>query len=165
MRKNYKNIEIEGTIPVQIVLTTDLDNGYINLADFEKKEGVWLAYTRYENSVQNTELLSFQGIGNATVNVLVLEFDFDLDPIISVGDVILNETLQTVGTITSKTTNSLTLNTVNNIVSRDFVLASKPNSVQQQGLTGYYMKVDMSFSSATRQEIFAVNSEIFKSFM
>jgi len=166
-RKQYKTIEIEGSIPLQIGLTTDLDSdsGYVNLADFEKKEGVYVSYVRYVNGVVNTELLSFQGIGNATVNGLVLEFDFDLDPIISVGDVILNSTLQTVGTILSKTTNSLTLNTVANIVSGDFVLASKPNSVQQQGLTGYYMKVDLSFSSDTRQEIFAINSEVVKSFM
>lgn len=164
IRKNYKTIEIEGTIPVQIGLTTDLDQGYVNLADFEKKEGVWYAYTRYENGVVNTELLSYQGIGEATITGLTLNFSFEIDPIISVGDVILNETLQIVGTIVSKTANSLTLNAVANIVSGDFVLASKPKSVQQQGLTGYYMKVDMSFSSNQRQEIYAVNSEIFKSF-
>jgi len=164
-RKQYKAIEIEGTIPLQIGLTTDLDSGYINLADFEKKEGVYVAYARYENGVVNTELLSFQGIGNTTVSGLVLEFDFNLDPIISVGDIVLNSTLQTVGTILSKTANSLTLNAVNNVVSGDFVLASKPNSAQQQGLTGYYMRVDMSFSSSERQEIFAVSSEVFKSFM
>lgn len=164
IRKNYKTIEIEGTIPVQIGLTTDLDQGYVNLADFEKKENVWYAYTRYENGVVNTELLSYQGIGNATISGLTLNFGFEIDPIISVGDVVLNDTLQIVGTIVSKTANSLTLNAVANIVSGDFVLASKPKSVQQQGLTGYYMKVDMSFSSNQRQEIYAVNSEIFKSF-
>jgi hypothetical protein len=164
-RKQYKTIEIEGSIPLQIGLTTDLDSGYINLADFEKKEGNYYAHVRYNNGVVNTELLSFQGIGNCTVAGLVLEFNFEIDPIISVGDVILNQNLQIVGTIISKTSNSLTLNSVANIVTGGFVLASKPNSVQQQGILGYYMKVDLSFSSNTRQEIFAVNSEVVKSFM
>jgi len=165
VRKNYKTIEIEGSTAVQIGLTTDLDRGYVNLADFEKKEGVFVAYTRYDNGVVNTELLSYQGIGQATISGLTLDFGFEIDPIISVGDLILNSNLQIVGTIVSKTANSLTLNTVNNLSSGDFVLASKPKSVQQQGLTGYYMRVDMSFESNRREEIYAVNSEVFKSFM
>lgn len=164
-RKQYKTIEIEGSIPLQIGLTTDLDSGYVNLADFEKKEGNYYAHVRYSNGVVNTELLSFQGIGTVTVNGLILEFDFNLDPIISVGDVILNSTLQTVGTVVSKTANSLTLNAVANIASGGFVLASKPNSVQQQNLLGYYMKVDLSFSSSTRQEIYAISSEVVKSYL
>jgi len=164
-RKIHKAISIEGTTNLQIACETDLEKGYVNKLDFEKKEGVWYAYVRGKNGELNTSQLSFQGIGEATVNGLVLEFDFELESIISVGDVVLNSNLQIVGTILSKTVNSLTLDTVNNIVSGDFVLASKPESAEKQGIVGYFMQVEASFSSNTQQEIYALNAEVIKSYM
>jgi len=163
-RKMFKTIEMDGTDAWQIALETNLDEGYVNIADFEWKEGIYYGYIRYNNGIQDTALLSFQGIGTTTINGLVLEFDFDFDPIISVGDVVLNSNLQIVGTILSKTENTLTLDVVNNLVSGDFVLASKPNSVQQQNLLGYYMKVTMTLGKSERTELFSVSSEVSKSF-
>jgi len=164
-RKIHKAISIEGTTNLQIACETDLEKGYINKLDFEKKEGVWYAYVRGKNGELNTSQLSFQGIGEATINGLTLDFTFELDSIISVGDVVLNQNLQIVGTILSKTTNSLTLDTVNNIVSGDFVLSSKPESAEKQGLVGYFLQVEASFSSNTQQEIYALNAEVIKSYM
>jgi hypothetical protein len=164
-RKIFKALSIEGTTNLQIACETDLEKGYINNVDFEKKEGVYYAYVRGKNGELNTSQLSFQGIGECVVNVLTLEFAFELDSILSVGDVILNSNLQIVGTVLSKTSNSLTLDTVNNIVSGDYVLATKPESVQKQGILGYFMKVGASFSSNTQQEIYAINSEVIKSYM
>lgn len=164
-RKIHKAISIEGTTNLQIACETDLEKGYINKSDFEWKEGVWYAYVRGKNGELNTSQLSFQGIGEATISGLTLQFSFELDSIISVGDVVLNSNLLIVGTILSKTTNSLTLDTVNNIVSGDFVLSSKPESVEKQGILGYFMQVDASFSSNTQQEIYALNAEAIKSYM
>lgn len=164
-RKKYKAIDIEGTVAVQLSCESDLEKGYINLGDFEKKEGVFYGYIRGLNGQLNTAQLNCQGIGNCTIAGLVLSFTFNLDDIISVGDVIINSNLQVVGTIISKTANSLTLNAVANIVSGDFVLATKPESVHQQGILGYHLQVDCEFSSNTQQQIFAIGSEVIKSFM
>jgi hypothetical protein len=163
-RKNFKNIEIEGSTAVDVELVTDLNQGYINQSDFEKKEGVFYAYVRNSNDDVDSSLLSCQGIGNCTISGLTLNFGFDLDSIISVGDQVRNADLELVGTIVSKTTNSLTLNAVENIVSGDFVLCSKPQSIANNDLLGYFMKVTCRFSSNTRQEIFSINSEVSKSF-
>jgi len=165
IRKNYKTIELDGTDAWAVALQTNLDSGYINIADFEKKEGIYYGYVRYDNGVVDTALLSFQGIGTCQINGLTLDFDFNLDPIISVGDLILNSNLQVIGTILSKTANSLIMNTVNNIVDGDFVLSSKPNSVQQQSILGYYCKVTITLEKNERTELFSVSSEISKSFM
>ena len=164
-RKVYKAISIEGTIAPQIICESDLEQGYINNTDFEKEEGVLYGYIRGKNGTLNTSQLSFQGIGDCTVNGLILEFNFDLDSIISVGDVILNENSQIVGTILSKTERTLTLNTANNIVSGDFVLVTKPESIQKQGLIGYHLEVKSTFSSNSEQEIYCVNSEAVKSYI
>jgi hypothetical protein len=163
-RKNFKNIEIEGSTAVAVELFTDLNQGYINQSDFEKKEGVFYAYIRNENDTIDSSLLSCQGIGNATISGVTLNFGFELDSIISIGDQVRNTNLELVGTIVSKTTNSLTLNAVDNLISGDFVLCSKPQSIANNDLLGYYMKVTCRFSSNTYQEIFAINSEVSKSF-
>lgn len=163
-RKSFKNIEIEGNTAVDVELVTDINQGYINNTDFEKKEGIFYAYIRNSDDTIDSALLSCQGIGNCTISGLTLNFDFDLDSIISVGDQVRNADLELVGTIVSKTANSLTLNAVANIVSGDFVLCSKPQSISNNDLLGYYMKVTCRFSSNTYKEIFAVNSEVSKSF-
>lgn len=164
-RKNFKAISIEGTDAWKATLNTDLDSGYINETDFEKKEGVFYAYIRNSNETIDSSLLSCQGIGTATVSGLTLNFDFELESVISIGDQIRNANLELVGTIISKTNNSLTLDAMNNIGATGFVLCSKPQSIENQSMLGYYMKVDLELVGVkTRTEIFAVNSEIAKSY-
>lgn len=159
-RKIFKTLEIEGSHAWQITADTNLNSGYVNESDFELKEDFFYGYIRGTNNQEDTSLLNFQGIGNATANGLVLNFGFDLDPIISVGDSIVNSNLQLVGTILSKTANSLTLNTVNNFTNGNFVLCKKSESVQNQGVLGYYMKVTATVTTNEPIEIFAINSEV-----
>lgn len=164
-RKIYKNLEIEGTDAWNIFVKTDINEGYVNLSDFEKEEGVFYAYLRTSNEEIDSSLLSCQGIGNCTVNALVLSFTFDLDSVISVGDEIRNATLQLVGKVLSKTNNSLTLDAVNNISNGDYVLCSKPQSIENSGLLGYHMEVSCELNKTTPTEVFAVNTEVSKSYM
>jgi hypothetical protein len=72
---------------------------------------------------------------------------------------------QLVGNIVSKTEKTLTLNTVNNLVSGDAVICSKIQSIEVNSMLGYYMAVKASFNSSSEQEIFAINSEVIKSYM
>lgn len=163
-RKNFRAISQEGTDAWGVTLNTDLDSGYINKADFEKKEGVFYAYIRNSNENIDSSLLSCQGIGIGTVSGLTLTFSFDLESVISIGDQIRNANLELVGTIVSKTNNSLTLNTMNNIGATDFVLCSKPQSIENQSMLGYYMKTTLELTKNTYAEIFAVNCEVAKSY-
>lgn len=163
-RKNFRAISQEGTDAWGVTLNTDLDSGYINKVDFEKKEGVFYAYIRNSNENIDSSLLSCQGIGIGTVSGLTLNFSFELESVISVGDQIRNANLELVGTIVSKTSNSLTLNTMNNIGATDFVLCSKPQSIENQSMLGYYMKATLELTKNTYAEIFAVNCEVAKSY-
>ena len=164
-RKTYKTVEIEGTDAWQLALETDQDKGYVNTADFEKQEGVHRAYTRTSNAIIDTSLLSCQGIGECTITGLVLSFDFNLESTISIGDEIRNSDLELVGTIQSKTANTLTLDTVNNIVTGDFVMCAKSQSSESSGLLGYHMVVTATLTKNTKTEVFAINSEVAKSFI
>jgi hypothetical protein len=163
-RKNYKTLEIEGTDAWDLTINTDLDLGYVNAVDFNKEEGVFKAHTRLSNAVVDTSLLSIQGIGNCAVTGLVLSFAFELSSDISVGDDVRNLSNLLVGTIVSKTANSLTLNAVANIVSGDYVMLSKPQSVNINSLLGYHLQVSGTLSKNTKTELFAINAEISKSF-
>lgn len=165
VRKVYKSLSIEGTTPTQTTCESDLEKGYINNVDFEKKEGVWYGYIRGKNGISNTTQLSFQGIGNCTIIGLVLSFGFELDNVISIGDVVLNQNLLVVGTITNKTLNTLTLNSVENIIDNDYVLVTKPESIQKQGVLGYNLEVECEFISNSAQNIYSINAEVIKSFM
>lgn len=163
-RKNYKTIEIEGTDAWDLKINTDLDAGEINAVDFNKEEGVWKAHTRLSNAVIDTSLLSVQGIGNCTVSGLVLSFGFTLSSDISIGDDVRNLSNQLVGTITNKTATTLTLNAVANIVSGDYVMCSKPQSANVNSLLGYHLTVSGTLTKNIKTELFAINSEVVKSF-
>lgn len=164
-RKIYKTVEIEGTDAWRLALATDADKGYVNATDFEKQEGVFRAYTRTSNDAIDSSLLSCQGIGSCTISGLVLSFGFTLDDVISIGDEIRNSNLLIVGTILSKTKNSLTLNAVANIVNNDFVLCAKPQSAESPGLLGYHMVVTATLTKNTKSEVYAINTETSKSFV
>jgi len=164
-RKNFYNIEIEGTIAPDVILKTDLNDGYINKADFERKEGdIFYAYVRNSNSIIDTKKLSTQGIGTCEINGSILEFSFEVDNIVSVGDSVYNQNMQIVGVIMARTNNTLTLNAVQNLSDGDYVLCQKTQSIQNNELLGRYMKVSCEFESNELQEIFAVNTVVSKSF-
>lgn len=163
-RKVFKTLEIEGTDAWNIELTSDLDSGYINKEDFDKQENVFRAYTRTSNNAIDTSLLSVQGIGECTISDLVLSFYFNLESEVSIGDQVRNINNELVGTILSKTENTLTLDTINNIVSGDFVLCSKSQSAESSGILGYHMVVKATLTKNTKTEVYAVNSETSKSY-
>lgn len=163
VRKNYKTVEIEGNVALDMILTTDYDNGYINNSDFELQEGVIRAYCRISNGIIDTSLLSFQGIGNASINGLVLTFT-EVPSIVSVGDVIYNANMELVGTILDKTDTTLTLDIVSNLSEGDFVACSKSQSVNNDSLLGYYMKAEAQFQTNSIAEIYALNTNTNKSY-
>jgi hypothetical protein len=165
IRKNFKAVSIEGNSAWDLILQTDLNNGYIDKESFEKKENVYYAYIRTSNDTIDTALLANQGMGIGTVSGLTITFDFDLDTFVSVGDQIRDTDLNLVGTIQSKTANSVTLDTMNSFITGDFAICSKPQSVANGDILGYYCKVTGTLDTTEYIEIFSVNSEVIKSFM
>jgi len=164
-RKLFRNISIEGTDSWNIDLKTDLQEGFINKVDFKKKEGVWYGYVRGEEGEVDLATLSVQGIGQISEIVGdTISFVTDVPSIISVGDVVYNTSMLGIGNITNKTSNSITLNSVVGLSVSDFVLSTKPQSIETSGLLGYYMRVDAELTSDEYSEVFAVNSEVSKSF-
>lgn len=163
-RKNYKTLNSESTDSWSFELETDIDKGFINKSDFVKQEGVFRAYIRNSNTEIDNSKLCVQGIGICTITGNTLNFTFDIDNFISIGDEIRTVSKLLVGKILSKTTNSLTLDNVSNIVNGDFVTCSKPQSVENSALLGYHMTVKATLRKNTKTEVYSVNAEVAKSF-
>ncbi len=113
---------------------TDIDKGFINKSDFVKQEGVYRAYIRNSNAEIDNSKLCVQGMGSCLINGNTLEFSFEIDHFVSIGDEIRTLGKLLVGKILSKTTNSVTLDNVSNIIDGDFVACSKPQSAENSAL-------------------------------
>jgi hypothetical protein len=54
---------------------------------------------------------------------------------------------------------------MNSFASGDFAICSKPQSIANGDILGYYCKVSGSLDTSSYSEIFAISSEVVKSFM
>ena len=160
MRKNFKSLSYEGTKALDATLTSDLDKGYVSQNDFRKKEGVWYSYIKLSDDEINTELLSNQGIGVATVSGNDLTFAQDVNNLISIGDRIVDSNLNLIGIVLNKERRKLTLDGILGGFSGGFVLAAKYQSVENQSMNGYYLRVDCELETNEYYELFCINTEI-----
>jgi hypothetical protein len=163
-RKIFKNISIEGNTSWQVALKTDMQSGYISIADFKNKEGVYYGYVRGDDAV-DTATLAVSGIGTiGSIVGNVVNFNGTISTLISVGDLVFDTNLQQVGTITGITSNSITINSTSLISIGMFLLSAKPSSVETSGIRGYYMNVKAELNTTGYAEVYALNSEVSKSF-
>jgi hypothetical protein len=136
----------------------------VSLADFKNKEGVYYGYVRGNDGV-DTATLAVSGIG--TIDSIVgnvVNFNGTISTLISVGDLVFDTNLQQVGTITGITSNSITINSTSLISIGMFLLSAKPSSVETSGIRGYYMNVKAELTTTGYAEVYALNSEVSKSF-
>lgn len=166
-RKIFKNISIEGNLSWNTTLKTDMQNGIISSVDYINKEGVQYAYVR-GNDVLDFSTLSVIGLGTvqgiAGNNYTLSEVPSSL----SVGDTIHITNGDIFGTVLSIGSNSIQIDVLPGLTFTvnvgDFILASKPSNIETSGIRGYYMNCKMELNTNAYAEVFAVNSEVAKSF-
>ena len=87
---------------------------------------------------------------------------------ISIGDVLYsssNGAYTKVGVITAKTNTSVTVDSELSTPSQgQFMFVAKDTVAESYGLKGYYANIKLTNSGTTPVEVFAVNSEVSKSF-
>jgi len=183
--KIFKTIEIEGNSSGwDVTIVTDLDSGHIDKTSFAKtefntadssnvpntyNEGAYSTHIRRDTANEvNTELLSVQGIGNLDLlNGTVYGFNA-VPSTISIGDVLYQAVgggYNRVGVITNRDGASLTLGTASIIPSvGDFMFAAKSPIAESYGLKGYFASIKLVSSETSAVELYAINSEVSKSF-
>jgi hypothetical protein len=179
-KKVFKTIALESNAAWAATLTTDLEAGFIDKPYFEDKEATFFAFIRGVGGVNpNLSLRSSQGIGASTsVNAstpaaTVVTFDFNIDSMISVDDLVyefntgFNE-LFFCGPVTGRTENSLTINcssiTSTAPTSGQFLIYIKNQIAESHGLRGDYLDYTITNDDNFAVELFAIRSDVFKSF-
>ena len=174
--KVFNTLSLNSTHPWTADVYTNISAGSIDYTYFVEKEGQWFAYVRRFNNTIDVKALSTQGIGSAdsvdstTPSAVVLDFLFNVDSSISIGDKIyknIGTNLVLVGIITAISTSSITVDTtIGTIpVTTDFLICVKNSQAESFGARGYYMNVYLYNDSIEQVKLFAVGTSVFKSFL
>lgn len=141
----------------------------ITRAEFVRKEGIWYAYARRNESENHFDSKSTYGIGTITEvagNVISVQGDSSS---LCVGDAIIRgNDLVNIGIIQSITPTLLgtdiELDSVGSLASGEFVLGMKDPRIEGGNLRGYTIRMDLENTEDNKVELFAVNAEVMKSF-
>ena len=192
--KLFKTINLESDATWSITLDSDIQTGAsIDSTYFEKKEGAWFAFVR-NNGTQPAGsdeyvMRSASGIGRSSsvaTGGTSTTINFSTNPLIeigsglSVGDIIYYapppySAIEMVGKVTS--INIDLQNGINNIVIDNsisgavalpiqdgFIMYIKNQEAESNGVLGHYCEFTITNTDSTPTELFAVESQVMKSY-
>jgi hypothetical protein len=178
--KMFMTLELEGDDPWSAEVVTDLTTGFIDKDYFIKKEGAYYSNIRRYDTSQDLSQTSAQGIGvcSNVVGVLpgpiTISFAQPISSLLSVNDVAYVGTgasITEIGPVNAisngvfPAVSTITINAAAVLpVIGDFIMFLKNSEVESYGSRGYYAEVKFTNNLQTESELFAVSSEIFKSF-
>lgn len=168
--KIFKTIIEESTNPWKVLVSTNLANSTIEKVEFNQRESRWFSYIRQNENETDLNGVA-QGIGNITaINGLIISFT-KISNITSIGDKLyqLNGTTQElIGLIVDSdfVNNTLTIDTFITSPTIGLFSFSKKNSrVEGAEIRGYVMNVILEDDSNVANELFAVSSNVVKSYL
>jgi len=166
--KIYKTLVLEATNSWRAILKTNYTESHIKLSEFNQRESRWFAYMRKSESESDLNAVS-QGIGSVKeIDGLELEFT-DITENVSVDDVLyqsVNDTILKIGTITNISGNRLTLDAFFNAPEFDkFCFSKKDPRIEGSEMRGYYLGVTLEDGTSTQNELFAISTEVVKSYL
>lgn len=169
--KEYKALKLEGNASWETLLksyisdTDDFVESSVSSVEFLKQEGMWYAYTRKNEDSTNLDIKTAYGIGKIT-NIVGNDVTFiGGNNSLCVGDSIIKNDLTIIGTIQNIDSQVLTLDSVTGLSIDDFIIGKKDSRVEGSNLRGYSMRVDLETNSTDKVELFAVNTEVIKSYL
>jgi hypothetical protein len=173
--KELKAVSIEGSsswdtyIKAHISNLDDFTQSTIRQEEYVKKEGFWYAYARRNENILEQDSKSSYGIGKIqTIIGNIITVNGYSDFLISGDKLMKGSDCSIIGDIISSSRNgnitTIVLSTTTGLLIDDFVLGIKNSRIDGGNLRGYTMRYDLEITNPTKVELFAVNSEIFKSY-
>ena len=192
--KIFKSFNLESDNAWQMNFRTDIQSeGLIQSSWFEKKEGSYFAFVRQTGEVpaeqQQYAMRSANGIGKAASNSLVGStgtVNFSVNPLVSIGSILSigdylyfsvpsYTTIQLAGQVTNievDLPNSVNRITYTNtttgsqpiLITDPYILYIKSSEAESHGLLGHYCLFTLINESSVATELFAVESDIMKSY-
>lgn len=186
--KLFKTLNLEGDAAWGAELLTDIQqSGFIDEPWFEKKEQSYFAFVR-NNSTGEIAIRSTNGIGASyQINLAGDTIDFSITPLIDLGTIMsigdylyfmvppTPSTILLAGEITQINRNyKLGINqividttipgTTPITIPNAYFLYTKNSVAESHGVLGHYCEFILTNSSTSKIELFAVESEVMKSF-
>jgi hypothetical protein len=167
--KAFKTLNLEGNSAWSATVNTNLTNGTLVADEFVEKEGEWYAYLRRSEDNSDYSSLAVQGIGHLTNRSSdTLFFNVQVNPSIAIGDDVYwfdGASLQYIGEVVDYDEDSIQTTSFAVIPAvGDLIVFSKDVRAEGSMIRGYYMQVTLENNNATLVELFAANTEAFKSF-
>lgn len=173
--KELQAMSLEGNSSWNALITafkSNVDDATISTiseVEFVKKEGIWFAYARRNEDTNSFDSKSTYGVGVITaINVNTLTIQGGSSSLTSTDAVIKGSDLSVIGSVVSHTTSAgftqMTCDSVVGLSVGDFIVCQKNSRVEGGNLRGYTVRVDLDVTKDTKVELFAVNSEMIKSF-
>lgn len=184
--KLFKTIDLQGDSVWNMQLETDLQNsGYIESGFFERKEATYFAFIR-NNASGQLSLRSVNGIGNsltAVVEATSTTVNFSIKPLVDIGSIISVGDYVYFGSSSPNFAGAVSAVNVNypagiNQIVIDTTLSGtvaisgdvnyffyvKNSVAESHGVLGHYCKFTMQNYSTGKIELFAVESDVMKSY-
>lgn len=182
--KLFKTINLQGDDKWGVTLETDLQySGFIQSEWFEKKEASYFAFVR-NNSVGEFALRSVNGIGRSYQvtggNVVKFVVEVSIGSIISVGDYLYYSVPPYTTPVLAGKVTAITVDLPNSInqltidtsipgttvipIQTAFFLYVKNSVAESHGVLGHYCTFNIENTSTSKVELFAVQTDVMKSF-
>ena len=192
--KIFKTLNLESNDAWQSYLETDIQiNGFMQDGWFEKKEGAWFAYLRQRGEVPALKgqyaMRSANGIGK-TSSVAITQgtttLSFSTDPLvsignfISVGDYVYHAVPQYTDVVFGGIVTQINIDLQNGInqlivsttsadtvpfpLDNPYIMFIKSSEAESHGLLGHYCIFTITNFNTQATELFAVESDVMKSY-
>tara|TARA_R100000482_G_C5071761_1_gene121871 strand:- start:31 stop:723 length:693 start_codon:yes stop_codon:yes gene_type:complete len=181
--KVFKTLSLESDTSWAATLNTDMGNeAAIASQWYEEKEGKYYAAIKNIASTPATlntfRFRSINGIGRTTgfnvTNPRIFNFTVPIDSIIAIGDYLyyvneIDNSPKLAGVITAITSSSITVDSTisgaTNPTSTTPLMVSAKNTLSEShGLLGHFMLTTVESVDATATELFALTTDVFKSY-
>lgn len=169
--KELQAISLEGNTTWDTLIRAYISNSddylesSVKAVEFVKKEGIWYAYARRNESTESYDSKSTYGLG-IVGDVLLDHFTLQGgNSSLCIGDrLVRGSDLRDMGKIIGVQGALVTLDQNSTLQNGDFVLGMKDARIEGGNLRGYTLRMDLTTDAIGQVELFAVNAEIMKSF-
>ena len=169
--KELQAVSLEGNntwetlIKAFVSNSDDFIESSISSVEFVKKEGIWYAYARRNESEDHFDSKSTYGLGtisNLTLSTFTVNGG---NSSLCIGDAIVSgQDLSVIGLITAVSGDTISVADTTGLSDGDFVLGMKDPRIEGGNLRGYTLRMDLENTNDNKVELFAVNAEVIKSF-
>lgn len=173
MIKDLLSLSIEGNTPWHTEITAYINDGdnnevsYIKQNEYQEKEGIFYAHTRRVQTSVRQSYRNNYGIGTidsidgntikVSKNSLLSENDILIDSIGGGSSLIISVSHDI-------NFSYITVENPSNFYAGNFIYGSKDQRIEGDNIRGYLFMIKLTSFELTRAELFAVNSNVVKSY-